>query len=87
MHGIGLDFLVEPVEWNKKLTRDTFYGLEDDFRAVGTRYEHLEDLRLTFRWFDIAELDSITIKPKLYHQALRNIPQHPILFRNLEVKK
>lgn len=85
-HGIGLDFLVKPVEWTEKLTSDTFYGLEDDFQTAGTRYENLENLRLTFRWFDLAELDTIMIKPKIYHQALKNIPQHPVLLRNLEVE-
>ena len=64
-----------------------FYGIEDDFKTVGTRYEHLEDLKLTFRWFDIAELDTVTIKPKIYHEALKNIPEHPVLLRNLEVDK
>ena len=87
VHGIGLDFLVNPIEWNEKLTREMFYGFEDDFKVIGTRYEHLEDLKLTFRWFDIAELDTVTIKPKVYHEALRNIPEHPVLLRNLEVEK
>ena len=48
LHGIGLDFLVEPVEWDEKLSKDIFYGLEDDFRPLGTRYEHLENLRFNF---------------------------------------
>jgi 8-oxo-dGTP pyrophosphatase MutT (NUDIX family) len=87
VHGIGLDFLVNPIEWNEKLTREVFYGVEDGYKAVETRYEHLEDFRLTFRWFDIAELDTITIRPKVYHDALGNIPEHPVLLRNLEVEK
>lgn len=87
VHGIGLDFLVEPLEWNETLNGDVFHGVEDDFKLAGTRYEHLDDLKLTFRWFDIAELDTITIKPKVYHEALKNIPDHPVLLRNLEVEE
>ena len=87
VHGIGLDFLVKPVEWTGKITREVFSGLEDDYKAVGTRYEHLEELRLTFRWFDVAELDTITIRPQVYHKALKQIPDHPVLLRNLEVKQ
>lgn len=85
-HGIGLDFLVNPIEWNEKLSRDVFYGVEGDFKMAGTRYEHLGDLKLTFRWFDIAELDTIMIKPKIYHEAFKNIPEYPVLYRNLEVE-
>ncbi|MFX1536615.1 MAG: hypothetical protein ACFFDI_20555 [Promethearchaeota archaeon] len=86
-HGISLDFLVNPIDWVEKLNKNEFYGFEDDFKVIGTRYENLEDFRLTFRWFDISELDSISIKPKVYHKALKNIPDHPVLLRNLEVEK
>lgn len=87
VHGIGLDFLVQPVEWSGKITRETFSGLETDYKVAGTRYENVEELELTFRWFDIRELDTITIRPKVYHEALRHIPEHPVLLRNLEVKR
>lgn len=86
LHGIGLDFLIKPEEWDEKLSRDFFYGSEEEYNPVGTRYENLGDLRLTFKWFDLSELDTITIKPKVYHQALRNIPEHPVLLQNLEVE-
>ena len=86
MHGIGLDFLVKPIEWSEKLSKEEFTGVEDDFHPDGTRYEKIKDLKITFRWFDIAELDTITIKPKVYHEALKNIPDQPKILRNLEVK-
>jgi 8-oxo-dGTP pyrophosphatase MutT (NUDIX family) len=87
VHGIGLDFLVEPMEWKGKITHEAFSGLETDYKVAGTRYEHIEELELTFRWFDITELDTIEIRPKVYHEALRQIPEHPVLLRNLEVKR
>lgn len=87
VHGIGLDFLVKPIGWNEKLSKEEFYGLETDYKVVGTRYENLGDIKLTFRWFHVSELDKITIKPKIYHDALNNIPKHPVLLRNLEVGK
>ena len=86
VHGIGLDFLVEPVAWIDRITQASFSGLETDYQVAGTRYEHIAVLPLTFRWFDISELDTITIKPQVYHSALRDIPDHPVLLRNLEVK-
>ena len=85
-HGIGLDFLVQPVKWTRKLLQDEFGGLETDYQVPGTRYEGQEELKLIFRWFKISELDAITIKPKIYHQALRDIPDHPVLYQNLELK-
>jgi 8-oxo-dGTP pyrophosphatase MutT (NUDIX family) len=87
VHGIGLDFLVEPMEWKGKITHEAFSGLETDYKVAGTRYEHIEELELTFRWFDTTELDTIEIRPKVYHEALRQIPEHPVLLRNLEVKR
>jgi 8-oxo-dGTP pyrophosphatase MutT (NUDIX family) len=87
VHGIGLDFLVEPLEWKGKITHEEFYGLETDYKVAGTRYERIDELELTFRWFDIAELDTIEIRPRVYHRALRQIPEHPVLLRNLEVQR
>ena len=84
-HGIGFDFIVKPVEWQNKLDLDEFSGIEKDFAIEGTRYENVKNLKLKFRWFDLSELDSITIKPKIYHQALKNIPKYPIILRNLEI--
>jgi 8-oxo-dGTP pyrophosphatase MutT (NUDIX family) len=87
VHGIGLDFLVEPVEWKGKITHEAFSGWETDYKVAGTRYEGIDELELTFRWFDITELDTIEIRPQVYQKALRQIPEHPVLLRNLEVQR
>jgi hypothetical protein len=68
------------------LTEQQFPGVEDHYHPPGTRYEDIESLTLIFRWFDIDELDSIVIKPAIYHQALKDIPDYPVLYRNLEIQ-
>ncbi|MBK5113986.1 MAG: NUDIX domain-containing protein [Candidatus Heimdallarchaeota archaeon] len=86
-HGIELTFLVSASDFDEKMTQNEFYGLEDDLDSPEGRYKYQKDLKLTFRWFHPSELDSNTIKPKIYHEALKNIPDHPKLIRNLEVEK
>ena len=87
VHGIGLDFLVNLTEPDQILSQEQFTGVENDYSPTGTRYANIESLTLIFRWFDIDELDSIVIKPEIYHQALKDIPDHPVLYRNLELQE
>jgi len=85
-HGIEFNFLVRLNEMDEILSLDQFTGVEDDFKPSGTRYEDIERLILNFQWFEIDKLDNITIKPAIYHQVLKNIPEHPVLYRNLEIR-
>ncbi|MBK5113516.1 MAG: NUDIX domain-containing protein [Candidatus Heimdallarchaeota archaeon] len=85
-HAIELTFLVSPLDSEEKLTQEEFIGYEKDLTLLEGRYKDVKDLKMTFRWFHPNELDSITIKPDIYHEALKNIPDHPTLIRNLEVK-
>jgi 8-oxo-dGTP pyrophosphatase MutT (NUDIX family) len=89
-HALELTFLVSPMDSLEKLTKKEFKGLEDDLGMVTNmegRYKDKKELELVFRWFKPEELDSITIKPDIYNEALKNIPEYPTLLRNLEIKK
>ncbi len=89
-HALELTFLVSPVDSIEKLNQKEITGLEDDLGMVTNyhgRYKDIDELKLTFRWFDPKELDSITIKPDIYQKVLKNLPEHPTLIRNLEIQK
>ena len=88
-HALELTFLVSPLDSDNKLLQNEFIGLEDDLAMTENyvgRYKDQSELKLTFRWFDPKDLDTITIKPDIYHEALKSIPEHPVLLRNLEIK-
>jgi 8-oxo-dGTP pyrophosphatase MutT (NUDIX family) len=85
-HALELCFLVEPEIWTKEIKADEFFGTEDDLIAYGTRYDSIDELKIHYRWFEINNLDKINIKPKIYHQTIKDLPEHPLLLRNLEIK-
>jgi 8-oxo-dGTP pyrophosphatase MutT (NUDIX family) len=85
-HAIELTFLVSPLDSEEKLSQEEFIGYEKDLTLLEGRYKDVKDLKMIFRWFHPNELDSITIKPDIYKEALKNVPEHPTLIRNLEVK-
>ncbi|NHJ31236.1 MAG: NUDIX domain-containing protein [Asgard group archaeon] len=90
VHGIELTFLVKSLDSEDKLAQEEFHGSENDLAMhedYKGRYLNKKNLKLTFRWFDPKELATITIKPDIYKEALKNIPEHPVLLRNLEIKK
>lgn len=89
-HGLELGFLVSPLDSFEKLKQKEFIGLENDLGMTTnnqSRYKDQSELKLTFRLFEPKELDTILIKPEIYQEALKNIPEHPILLQNLEIKK
>ncbi len=77
VHGLGLCFLVEPVENEGVWLENEFYGQEDIL------YQG-RDLKITFRWFEPAELDDINLVPVCLKQALKRIPDFPIHLVNRE---
>ena len=77
VHGIGLCFLVEPVENDGEWLKDEFYGQED------IQYQG-RDLEITFRWFAPDELDNIYLLPVCLKQALKKIPDFPLHIVNRE---
>ena len=81
-HGLELMFLVTPNDTTKILEQEEFIGIETDH---GDDYYGEGDLTLTYRWFAPSELDSIVIEPQVLKEALKNIPNHPVLLRNLEI--
>ncbi len=78
VHGIGLCFLVEPVEKDGVWLQDEFYG-EEDVPYEG-RY-----LKIAFRWFEPEELNDINLVPVCLKLALKQIPHHPIHLVNREI--
>lgn len=78
VHGLGLCYLVEPIEEQGKWLREEFYGQED------IPYQG-RDLKITFRWFAPDELDRINLVPICLKQALKSIPDYPVHIVNREV--
>ncbi|HUU79534.1 MAG TPA: NUDIX domain-containing protein [candidate division Zixibacteria bacterium] len=86
LHGIEFTFLVKPLNEISGFNQREFHGIENDITVpTESIYKEHEDLKLTFRWFKPEELDSITIKPDIYTNELKNIPSHAKLIRNLEI--
>ncbi|NHJ05034.1 MAG: NUDIX domain-containing protein [Candidatus Heimdallarchaeota archaeon] len=88
IHGIEFIFLVKPLNKISGLKQQVFQGIENDLTVTTESiYKDQKELTLTFRWFHSSELDSITIKPQIYNSELKNLPNHPKLIRNLEIKE
>ena len=87
IHGIEFTFLIKPIDDKDELKMLEFQGIENDLSVTtDSIYKDQKELKLTFRWFHPSELDSITIKPDIYMQELKDIPNQPKLIRNLEIK-
>ena len=82
-HGLELYFLITPKGSDKFFDQEEFDGIENDFMPE----KYGDEFKLTFRWFHPSEFDSIDIYPKILKEALQNIPDNPILFQNLEIRK
>ena len=80
-HGLELYFLISPKNSEHIFYREEFIGTEDDFF-----YEKYGEFKLTFRWFPIETINKVDIKPAILKEALSSIPEHPVLFRNLEIR-
>lgn len=81
-HGLELYFLITPLGSEEIFAQEKFYGIEIDFFP-----EKYGELKLTYQWFHPSEFDSIEIRPKILKEALSNIPDHPKLLTNLEIKR
>jgi len=70
-HDIGFHFLVSPKEAKGVWEQDEFVGQEE---------LHTPDRSwvLIFKWFDIAKLNELNLKPSLLIELLKDIPQHPV---------
>ncbi|MFX1369567.1 MAG: NUDIX hydrolase, partial [Promethearchaeota archaeon] len=77
LHGLGLCYLVEPVDEEGEWVRDEFYGQED------IPYQG-RNLRITFRWFAPDELEAINLVPACLKWALKKIPDYPLPIVNRE---
>jgi len=81
-HGLELYFLISPKNSDDIFNQEEFIGIENDFY-----YEKYGEFKLTFRWFPLTDIDSIDIKPVILKKALSSIPDHPVLYQNLEIRK
>lgn len=82
-HGLELYFLITPKDSDEFFDQKEFTGIENDFMPE----KYGDEFKLTFRWFHPSELETIDIRPVILKDALKNIPEHPILLRNLEINK
>jgi ADP-ribose pyrophosphatase YjhB (NUDIX family) len=82
-HGIELYFLITPKNSDELFDQEEFTGIENDYMPE----KYGDEFKLTFRWFHPSEFNSLEIKPDILKEALQNIPDHPILLQNLEIKK
>jgi len=71
VHEIGFYFLVSPKEANGVWERDEFVGQEE---------LHTPDRSwvLIFKWFDISKLSELNLKPSIFIELLKDIPEHPM---------
>lgn len=70
-HEIGFYFLVSPKEAKGLWEQQEFVGREESDTPYRCR-------RLTFRWFDLSELDELNLKPSVLIELLTNKPEHPV---------
>ncbi|NHJ48718.1 MAG: NUDIX domain-containing protein [Asgard group archaeon] len=81
-HGLELYFLITPKNSVELFAQEEFIGIENDYMPE----KYGDEFKLTFRWFHPSEFDSIEIRPVILKNALQNLPDHPVLLRNLEIK-
>jgi hypothetical protein len=76
-HVIEFFFLVTPKEATGVWEKDEFEG-EEDILSADNFWNLQEGITpLHFKWFDIAKLDEINIKPTILIELLKDIPPHP----------
>jgi len=70
-HDIGFHFLVSPKEAKGVWEQDEFVGQEE---------LHTPDRSwvLIFKWFDISKLNELNLKPSIFIELLKDIPEHPM---------
>ncbi|MHA1186439.1 MAG: NUDIX hydrolase [Candidatus Heimdallarchaeota archaeon] len=81
-HGLELYFLISPLDSEEFFAQEEFIGIETDYFP-----EKYGELTLTYRWYHPSEFESIEIRPRILKKALSNIPEHPVLIQNLEIKR
>ncbi|MHA1124730.1 MAG: NUDIX hydrolase [Candidatus Heimdallarchaeota archaeon] len=81
-HGLELYFLISPNNSEEIFNQEEFIGIENDFY-----YEKYGEFKLTFRWFPVTDINNIDIKPVILKKALSSIPDHTVLYQNLEIKR
>ena len=70
-HEIGFYFLISPKEAKGVWEQDEFLGQEE---------LHTPDRSwvLIFKWFDISKLNELNLKPSIFIELLKDIPEHPM---------
>jgi len=70
-HDIGFHYLVSPKEAKGVWEQDEFVGQEE---------LHTPDRSwaLIFKWFDISKLHELNLKPSVFIELLKDIPEHPL---------